>query len=147
MITRKFEQEVEEIRYVSEDDREFKTAEACREYEKSAEGKVSIAFFKLPKVEINTVDFGIPYNADYHEAYLIKPQDMEEITVLNLFMEQITGENKFFTPLSIGKTFLIDLGECRDWLDVYCADEYITNLKRNLQSYVNKINEKNRKDD
>lgn len=147
MIVKDLKKEVTKTRYVAEDDMEFATEEACKEYEESEEGKIAILFHKIPKVEINTVDFGIPYNADYFEAYLISPQNMEEITVLNLFMEQITGESKFFTSLSVGRTFIFNLGESRDWCDVYYAGEYIEHLKGNLKEYITKINEKTGKDE
>lgn len=124
---RKIQREVktfEEV-YVSVDGKEFRTEEDCKMWEKSYKGTIEASWKLIKKETVCSCDLGLPCSSYDNECYAIKPESLEEITLINAYIKcSVCNTAEELTTEHIGKLVILDFGYDRDWCDIcILADE------------------------
>lgn len=135
--------------YISNDGLEFATEEACTSWEKSYKGTLELSWNAIPKLKVDSTRLGLPYSSDDHECYMVAPKNLDEIILINAFIEaQDTylsySGGEYLTVENIGKFVILDFGYDRDYCDVYTLDAHlqgIMNYTEELKSKLNKSEE------
>lgn len=70
-------------RFVAFDDKEFKDAQLCEEYENEQMALIQREFFKMAKA-VDGEYLGIPYWTEEHTVYILKPKSEHDIEIINL---------------------------------------------------------------
>lgn len=125
--------------YVSIDGREFRKEADCKEWEASYKGTLSSSFALIKKVEANSCNLGIAYSNDDHECYVIKPKNLEEITLINAYIKSSTCCNGTLTAGHIGKLVALNFGYDHDYCDVYTLEDHIKHVADYISELENKI--------
>lgn len=122
--------------FVSADGKEFNSEEDCRAWENSYKGTISASWHLIQKREANSCLLGLMWSSDDHECYVIKPKDLEEITLINAYITTSTCHNEIrLTTNHIGKMIALDFGYDHDYCDVYILEEHI----KKISEYVAKL--------
>ena len=127
--------------YVSADGKEFNNKEDCLKWENSYVGTLNASWKELPKKEVNTCDFGIPWSSDDHNAYVVTPKNLDEITFINAYINCTTGYD--YNPLNttmVNKALLLNFGYDHDYCDVYVLEELLAKLQKNINECINPEN-------
>lgn len=129
--------------YVSVDGKEFDNEINCKAWEKSYEGTMAASFEKLNKVSISTVELGLPWSSDDHEAYLMRPKDLDEIVLINAYIKSITREDKIWIAAdSIDADIVINFGYDRDWCEVISVEKHLENVQKYAEAMIKELNAK-----
>ena len=130
--------------YVSVDGKEFNNEADCRAWENSYKGTIVASWKLIEKVEANPCSLGMPYANDDHECYVIKPKNLEEITLINAYIESSVccGNGVKLTTNHIGKLVAMDFGYDHDYCDVYILENHINSIVNYVAELENKMNEK-----
>lgn len=127
--------------YVSNDGKEFEKKEDCLEWEKSYGSTLAASFNEIKKVTASSVDLGLPWNSDDHEVYILQPKDLNEIAVINAYVDFVVGgANKPVTAQMIDKAIVINFGYDRDWCEVYELASHLENVRNTAADYISKLN-------
>ena len=122
--------------FVSKDGKEFNTAEACRAWEDSYSGTLRASWKLIKQTEINPCNIGIPYSYEDKECYVIKPKNLEEITLVNAYLRDRTGSNcGMLTTKHIDKLVALDFGYDGDYCEVYILEDHI----KSITDYVTEL--------
>lgn len=124
--------------YVSVDGKEFKNEADCKEWEKSYKGTLEASWKLVKKKRVNDIDLGLPWSSDDHECYVLKPKDLEEITLINAYIYASTcggSDSAILTTNHIGKLIALNFGYDHDWCDVYILENHI----KKLADYVTEL--------
>lgn len=115
--------------YVSIDGKEFNNQEDCEAWEKSYRGTLEASIQSIKKINVSANDIGLPYASDDYEVWVVKPQSMEEITLINAYTDCVTCHSAdTITADMIGKEIALNFGYERDYCDVHVLAKHIQNL-------------------
>lgn len=129
--------------YVSVDGKEFKTEEECKMWENSYKGTLAASFAEIQKVEACSSSLGLPYSNDDQECYAIKPKDLNEITLINAYIQSSTYDNigQILTAKHIGKLVVLNFGYDHDYCDVYLLEDHIKSITKCIADLEDKFAE------
>jgi hypothetical protein len=129
--------------YVSVDGKEFKTEEECKAWENSYKGTLAASFAEIKKVEAYSPSLGLPYSNDDQECYVIKPKDLNEITLINAYIQSSTydGSGQRLTAKYIGKLVVLNFGYDHDYCEVYLLEDYIQSITNYITKLENELSE------
>lgn len=118
--------EVKTFEYEAYDGTVFGDKADCETYEKSYKCIMRKKFEDIPKVEINGVDYGIPYASDDYECYVMKFNTLEALAEFKACLDVIVGGGYYTepNPTHINKILLVNLGYDRDFCDIYIAEDF-----------------------
>ena len=126
--------------YVSEDGKEFAVKEHCLEWEKSYRGTLELSWKELAKKKICAVDYGIPYSNEDSECYVIIPKNLDEITLINAYIDCVTcGNGNTLDATMINKSICINFGYDRDWCDIYDLRDYVNKVLNRISEAENSL--------
>ena len=132
VITREF--------YVSVDGKEFTNEEDCKQWENSYKGTLSASWYLLKKQEINAGLAGIPYGCDDYECYLLKPSNLEELTLINAYMASVTYNNcPTLTTDYINQLIILNFGYDQDYCDVYKVENHLSRITEYINNKENEL--------
>lgn len=114
--------------FVSVDGKEFKTEEDCEAWEKSYKGTMAASWGLIKKIEINPANLGIPYSSDDHECYLIRPRNIDEIALINAYIQATAYDGIVLDSSYIGKDTALDFGYDHEYCEAYVVDEIIHSI-------------------
>lgn len=114
--------------YVSVDGKEFTNEADCKAWESSYQGTLSASWQLIKKKEVCGSDFGIPWACEAHECYIIKPKNLDEVVLINAYIESSTSNKICLTTDHIGKLVLLNFGYDHDWCDVYILADLINGI-------------------
>ena len=115
--------------YVSVDGKEFANEADCRAWECSYQGTIEASWKLIKKKEAYALDFGIPYAIEDYECYIIRPESLDEVVLINAYIESSTGGGRArLTTDHIGKLILLNFGYDHDWCDVYVLADHLKNI-------------------
>lgn len=144
---KKIRQEVKTYQdvYVSVDGREFNNEADCKAWETSYQGTLAASWKLIKKIEVCDNNLGLPNASDDHECYVLKPQNLDEITLINAYIASSTGYKGALTTAHIGKLIALNFGYDHDYCDVdILADnlkkvsDYVSKLENDIQELLNK---------
>ena len=141
---KKIQQEVKTYKdiYVSVDGKNFETEADCREWEKSYRGTLEASWNKVKKVEVNSASLGLPWSGDDHECYIIKPKDLDEIVLINAYIDCTTcSGTMLLTTEHIGKLIALNFGYDHDYCDRYLIDDILVDIKNYIAKMADKLEE------
>lgn len=130
--------------YVSVDGKEFDNETDCKAWETSYKGTLAASWAQIKKVDASSVNLGLPWNSDDHECYAIKPQSLEEITLINAYIQSSTCNHNDITLLAdhIGKLVILNFGYDHDYCDVYVPHKNLENITKYIITLEDEINGK-----
>ena len=115
--------------YVSVDGKEFNNEADCRAWENSYKGTLNASWNLIKKIEVNACSLGLTYSSDDHECYIVKPQNLEEITLINAYIQSSTCNNGTnLTTKHIGELVALNFGYDHDYCDVYALSDHMKNI-------------------
>lgn len=139
---KKIQQEVKTYKniYVSVDGKEFENEADCRAWENSYKGTLEASWKLIKKVEAGTPELGLPWSSDDHECYLVKPKNLEEITLINAYIASSTYDDRAVLTIEhIGKLIALDFGYDHDYCSAHILSEHINKIT----SYIAEREKKN----
>ena len=121
--------------FVSVDGKEFKNEEDCKAWESSYKGTLAASWKQLKKINVNSVELGLPWSSDDHECYAIRPKDIEKITLINAYIHSSTGGNGpiTLTAQQIGQLIVLNFGYDHDYCDWYIIEDHIKRLSDHVE--------------
>ena len=128
--------------FVSVDGKEFSNETDCKEWEASYNGTMAASWSKIKKIEVNSCSLGVPYSNDDYECYMIKPKDLEEITLINAYVRSATYNNCTTLDAShIGKLVILNFGYDHDYCDAFTLADHLKDITDYAAKIENKMNE------
>ena len=131
--------------YVSVDGKEFNNEADCKEWEASYKGTLAASWKLIKKIEVCDTRLGLPYSNDDHECYILKPQNLDEITLINAYIASSTSDKTTLTTEHIGKLIALNFGYDHDYCDVDIlsdhikeVSDYVSKLENDIQELLNK---------
>lgn len=130
--------------FVSADGKEFKNEADCREWEKSYKCTLEASWKTIKKIEVNSVDLGLPWSSDDHECYLIKPKSLEEITIINAYVNGTTCnyDDAILDMTAINKVVALNFGYDHDYCDAFVMDNFLERIANYITVQTEKLEEK-----
>lgn len=117
--------------YVADDGQEFTNEQDCKNWEQSYEHTLEAGWNALRKLKICSIDIGNAW--DDYECYVILPHSIEDITLINAYIEYFTGSPGTLTQNHINQFMLIDF----DCDRCYCAasplDEHVARIQKSAE--------------
>lgn len=114
--------------YQSVDGKEFTTEDACLEWEKSYKGTIEASWRQIKKSCVDSTQLGLPWSSEDYETYLLCPKNLDEIAVINAYIECVTHQTALLTAQRVGRPLVLNFGYDRDWCDVYEIPELVANI-------------------
>ena len=127
--------------YVSADGKEFETESACREWEKSYKGTISASWKLIHKKEVSDVELGLPWSSDDHECYLLRLDNLDDIALVNAYINCTTGYEGSLTTAHINKYIVLNFGYDHDFCDVYDLDNHLKEITESIEKAKAKFEE------
>jgi hypothetical protein len=124
--------------YVSVDGKEFDNEADCKAWEKSYKGTLEASWKLIKKIEVSDCALGLPWSSDDHECYVLKPKNLDEITLLNAYIESSTCSKGLLTAQHIGELIVLNFGYDHDYCDVYELADHL----KSITEYIGRMNEK-----
>lgn len=89
MVTKEtYEVKSTATRYVTTDGSTFSSESMANEYENSYKGTMTVMAMEIPHARmVNAVDYNIPYASEDWQSYIFKPRNVDDIKILNAWME------------------------------------------------------------
>lgn len=124
--------------YVSADGKEFNDENDCLKWEKSYRGTLELSWKMLNPEKVYAPNFGLPYNNDDDNCFVVTPKNLEEVTLINAYIDCQTNENgNRITADTIGKAVLLNFGYDFDWCDTYILEEHLARLTETINKHIN----------
>lgn len=124
--------------YISADGKEFANKEHCLEWENSYRGTLELSWKKLNPQEVCASSFGLPYGNDDDNCFVITPKNLEEITLINAYIDCRTNKNGANISTTVmGKAILLNFGYDFDWCDIYVLEDHLASLTKTINKYIN----------
>ena len=145
---KKIQQEVKTYKdiYVSVDGKEFSNEADCKAWETSYKGTLAASWHLIKKTDASTVNLGLPWSSDDDECYVLKPQSLEEITLINAYIQSSTGDNSsILTTGDIGHLVALNFGYDHDYCNVYVLEDNLKNITNYMTKLENELNDKETK--
>ena len=127
--------------YISVDGKEFETADACLEWENSYRRTIESSWETIPKKKVYDSDFGIPYAADDHECYTLKPKNLDEIVLINAYIKATTGDDGTLTTEHISKVILLNFGYDHEYCDIDILSDHLRAITERIENIQKEFEE------
>ena len=128
--------------YVSVDGKEFNNEADCRAWENSYSGTLEASWKLIKKVEASSCGLGLPWSNEDAECYVIEPKNMDEIVLINAYVQDVTHNNCHkLTTNHIGKMVALNFGYDRDYCDMYMLSDHIKDITNYISKLENEIHE------
>lgn len=128
--------------YVSVDGKEFTNEADCKAWESSYKGTLEASWKNVKKIEANSCLLGIAYSSDDHECYIIKPKNLDEITLINAYIQSSTDVvSPVLIADHIGKTIALDFGYDHYYCDVIILSDHIKEISDYIAKLENNMEE------
>lgn len=128
--------------FVSIDGKEFNSEADCRQWESSYRGTLEASWKNVKKLEVDTCSLGLPWSSDDYECYVIKPKNLEEITLINAYILSSTDNGATaLTTQHIGELIALNFGYDHDYCDVYVLSDHIKKVTDYIAKLGNEIDE------
>ena len=116
----------------------------CKNYEASYRCSIITCFLKVPHVKTNACELYIKYAAEDHEAYMMKPRNIEDIHAINAVLHYVDNlKGELLTQDDIDKTIIVgftyDGIYDNSWYDIYRKEDYLKEITDNLNGFEAKI--------
>jgi hypothetical protein len=118
--------------YVSVDGKEFKNEPDCVAWENSYKGTLEASWQLINKKEVCDCDYGIPWASEDHECYVIKPKNLDEIVLINAYINATTCYDGILTANHIGTLLMLNFGYDHDYCEIYDLTEHIAKVQENI---------------
>lgn len=125
--------------YIAGDGKEFDNAADCEKWEQSYKYTLNLGWKSLPKIAVNTMYAGLEYNNECNECWLIKPRDLNDVTLINAYAAMRTGELSDIKPAHIGKNILLDFGYECCYAYVIDANEHVKQIENYIKSLITEL--------
>lgn len=127
--------------YVSVDGKEFDNEADCRAWENSYKGTLSASWNLIKKVDADSVNLCLPYASEDYECYVIKPMSLDDITLINAYIQSSTNNNCTVLNASyIGKLTALNFGYDHDYCEAYALEDHIDSLAKHISDLENEFN-------
>lgn len=127
--------------YVSVDGKEFKNEADCKAWESSYKGTLASSWALIKKVEANAASLGLPCASEDYECYIIKPESLDDIVLINAYIESSTYSGGMLTNKHIGQHLIINFGYDHEYCDVNPMAEHMDAITTYMSELMNKFNE------
>ena len=128
--------------FVSVDGKEFDNEADCKSWEASYKGTLNASWNLIKKCEANTINLGLPWSNDDYQCYVVKPANLEEVTLINAYIASSTcNDNPLLTAAHIGKLVALDFGYDHDYCSVYALDDHIKRIADYIANLDNEMSE------
>ena len=128
--------------YVSVDGKEFANEADCMKWEASYKGTIEASWRLVKKLEVNSTDLGLPWSSDDHECYVVEPKSIEDITLINAYIQSSTDiDRAILTTAHIGGMIVLNFGYDHDYCDMYVLSEHIDKIKKYIAALDSKMHE------
>lgn len=121
--------------YVSVDGKEFDNEADCKAWEKSYEGTIKASWELIKKIKIDPTDIGYPGSNQDDECYVIEPKNLDEIVLINAYIESSVYDSFGTTLLTtehIGKLVAINFGYDHDWCGIYTFESILNGITKKM---------------
>lgn len=125
--------------YVADDGREFTNEQDCNNWEKSYEHTLEAGWNALRKLAISGADIGATTEYDDRECYVILPRSLEDITLINAYIERFTDAPGTLTQNHINQFMLFDFGYDRCYCDALPLDKYVDRINKSTAETKRRI--------
>lgn len=119
----------------------FVKKEDCEAYEKSYLFTISQSFDEIPQAKVCSCKLGLYYASEDYETYLIKPRNLQDIVVINAYIEATTDSQGKLTAEYINKDIVLNFGWEHEYCDIIFLDERYKEIERYLNCQHEKIAE------
>lgn len=127
--------------YISVDGREFEQENDCQNWEKSYKGTLAASWELIKKEKICGCDLGLPGATYDDECYILKPSNLEEITLINAYLDAFIYDScQTLTTEHINKLICFNFGYDCDFCDVYIIENHLNKITEFITKITNKIN-------
>ena len=127
--------------YVSVDGKEFSNEADCKAWESSYKGTLASSWTLMKKTEANAANLGIPGGCDDYECYIIKPENLDDIVLLNAYIESSTYSGGMLTNQHIGQILIINFGYDHEYCDIYTMAEHMNAITEYMSKLIDKFDE------
>lgn len=132
--------------FVSVDGKEFENEADCLAWEKSYNGTLAASWELIPKVKASSCALGLYWSDEDHECYIIRPKDLDEVTVMNAYIASSTYKDGVcLTAKHIGKLVVLNFGYDHDSCDVYIAEDHIQRIAEYVAQMEGELSNKEAK--
>ena len=114
--------------YVSVDGKEFTNEADCKAWESSYRGTMEASWKLIDKKEVCNCNYGFEYASEDHECYAIKPKNLDEIVLINAYINATTGNEGILTTEHIGKLLILNFGWDHDYCDVDILADHLAKI-------------------
>jgi hypothetical protein len=125
--------------YVSIDGNEFNNEADCRAWENSYKGTISASYKLLKKIDANASSLGLPGACDDYECYMIKPESLEDIVLINAYIESSTYNKGALTTKHIGEVVILNFGYDHEYCDVYTLSDHFNAITTYASELVSEL--------
>ena len=126
--------------YVSVDGKEFNSEVDCKAWENSYKGTMQASWQLIKKIEVSDCNLGLPWSSDDHECYVLVPKSLDEIVLINAYIESSTDYKNTLTAEHIGKLIALNFGYDHDFCDVYVLADHIKAISDYISDLEKEIN-------
>ena len=126
--------------YVSVDGKEFENEENCKAWEKSYKGTLEASWKLIDKKAVSDCELGLPWSNDDNECYAIKPKNLDEIVLINAYINGTTSVEGRLTTSHIGKLLILNFGYDHEWCDVYVLTDHIAKITERVAKLEAEMN-------
>jgi hypothetical protein len=83
----------------------------------------------VKKIEADTCGLGLPWSNNDYECYIVQPKNLEEITLINAYIQSSTCDNgAMLTTNHIGELVALNFGYDHDYCDVYALSDHMKSV-------------------
>ena len=128
--------------YEAVDGRKFDNENDCQEWEKSYKCTMITSWNAIKKLQVNPDELGIPYSSCDDESYILRPENINEITLINAYIKSSTGDDGLLTINHLGKLICLNFGYDHDCCDIYVIEDNIKRIENKVVELAQKLDEK-----
>ena len=128
--------------YVSVDGKEFTNEADCKAWENSYRGTLEASWKLINKKKVSDCNYGLPWSSEDNECYAIKPKNLDEIVLINAYINSTTSVEGKLTTDHIGKLLILNFGYDHDWCDVYVLEDHLAKIAGRIDELEKEFSEK-----
>ena len=121
--------------YIAVDGKVFDTQEACEQWEKSYEGTLAAAMWRIPHVMTDGEDTYLMGGSCDDKVWVMKPRNFEDIKVMNAYAKACCNSEMNLTQDDIGKTIILDFGYDNDWCSPTRVEDHLATIKKTFDKF------------
>ena len=133
--------------YIAVDGKEFTNEADCLAWENSYKCTMKAGFNKLNTITVDPSTLGIPYVTEDNKCYVIIPQSLDDIVLLNAYINSAVRycnglcTNKIWIePDCVGRLLALDFGYDYDYCNVIDLNMHIDNISQKIKLCQDQLN-------